>query len=86
VDPYVNETIALHAIIHRFNPEITALAHTHLPATVTWGTSGAYRRFMTRRAVSWPAVWALWRKNIQARRRVKTEYVPLPRQWRSTRR
>jgi len=38
VDPYVNETIALHAVIHRFNPEITALAHTHPPATVTWGT------------------------------------------------
>ena len=38
VDPYVNDTIALHAVIHRLNPQITALAHTHPPATVTWGT------------------------------------------------
>ena len=38
VDPYVNDTIALHAVIHRFNPQITALAHTHPPATVTYGT------------------------------------------------
>jgi len=38
VDPYVNETIALHAVIHRYNPQITALAHTHPPATITWGT------------------------------------------------
>jgi ribulose-5-phosphate 4-epimerase/fuculose-1-phosphate aldolase len=34
----VNETIALHAVIHRYNPQITALVHTHPPATVTWGT------------------------------------------------
>jgi len=38
VDPYVNETIALHAVIHRHNPQIVALAHTHPPATITWGT------------------------------------------------
>ncbi|MGC2694313.1 MAG: class II aldolase/adducin family protein [Candidatus Angelobacter sp.] len=38
VDPYVNDTIALHAVIHRYNPHITALAHTHPPATVSWGT------------------------------------------------
>ena len=38
VDPYVNDTIALHAVIHRLNPQITALAHTHPPATVSWGT------------------------------------------------
>lgn len=38
VDPYVNETIALHAIIHRLNPQIVALMHTHPPATVSWGT------------------------------------------------
>jgi len=38
VDPYVNETIALHAVIHRHNPRIIALAHTHPPATVSWGT------------------------------------------------
>src|SRR5258708_18372809 len=38
IDPYVNDTIALHAVIHRFNPQITALAHTHPPATVSWGT------------------------------------------------
>ncbi|HLW53138.1 MAG TPA: class II aldolase/adducin family protein [Candidatus Angelobacter sp.] len=38
VDPYVNDTIALHAVIHRYNPQITALAHTHPPATVTYGT------------------------------------------------
>lgn len=41
VDPYVNDTIALHAVIHRYNPQITALAHTHPPATVTFG---AFRR------------------------------------------
>lgn len=38
VDPYVNETIALHAVIHRHNPQIVALAHTHPPATITFGT------------------------------------------------
>lgn len=38
VDPYVNSTIALHAVIHRYNPQIAALAHTHPPATVTYGT------------------------------------------------
>lgn len=38
VDPYVNDTIALHAVIHRHNPRIMALAHTHPPAAVTWGT------------------------------------------------
>lgn len=38
VDPYVNDTIALHAVIHRCNPQIVALVHTHPPATVSWGT------------------------------------------------
>ena len=38
VDPYVNDTIALHAVIHRYNPQIAALVHTHPPATVTYGT------------------------------------------------
>ena len=38
VDPYVNETIALHALIHRHNPQIAALIHTHPPATITYGT------------------------------------------------
>jgi ribulose-5-phosphate 4-epimerase/fuculose-1-phosphate aldolase len=38
VDPYVNNTIALHAVIHRYNPQIAALVHTHPPATVTYGT------------------------------------------------
>jgi ribulose-5-phosphate 4-epimerase/fuculose-1-phosphate aldolase len=41
VDPYVNDTIALHAVIHRYNPQIVALVHTHPPATVTYG---AFRR------------------------------------------
>ncbi len=36
VSPYVNETIALHGIIHRENPHAKAVAHTHAPATVTW--------------------------------------------------
>src|SRR5215471_17964362 len=38
VDPYVNDTIALHAVIHRLHPQIAALVHTHPPATVSWGT------------------------------------------------
>lgn len=38
VDPYVNDTIALHAVIHRYNPQIAAVIHTHPPATVTFGT------------------------------------------------
>jgi len=38
VNPYVNDTIALHAVIHRYNPQIVALIHTHPPATVSWGT------------------------------------------------
>lgn len=38
VDPYVNDTIALHAVIHRYNPQIGAVVHTHPPSTVTYGT------------------------------------------------
>src|SRR5260370_35868698 len=38
VDPYVNNQIALHAVIHRYNPQIAAVVHTHPPATVTYGT------------------------------------------------
>ncbi|PYP91776.1 MAG: hypothetical protein DMG65_06340 [Candidatus Angelobacter sp. Gp1-AA117] len=38
VNPYVNETIHLHGVIHRYNPHIAAVAHTHPPATVTWTT------------------------------------------------
>jgi L-fuculose-phosphate aldolase len=34
----VNETIRLHGVIHRRNPSIVAVAHTHPPATVTLGT------------------------------------------------
>ncbi len=33
---WVNETIALHGVIHRENPSIVAVAHTHPPASVTW--------------------------------------------------
>lgn len=32
----VNDTIALHGIIHRENPQAVAVVHTHGPATVTW--------------------------------------------------
>jgi ribulose-5-phosphate 4-epimerase/fuculose-1-phosphate aldolase len=38
VNPYVNETINLHAVIHRYNPQIAAVLHTHPPAAVTWST------------------------------------------------
>lgn len=38
VRPYVNETIHLHGVIHRYNPHIAAVAHTHPPNTVTWTT------------------------------------------------
>ncbi|HWG51299.1 MAG TPA: class II aldolase/adducin family protein [Candidatus Acidoferrales bacterium] len=38
VKPYVNETIHLHGVIHRYNPHIGAVAHTHPPNTVTWTT------------------------------------------------
>jgi ribulose-5-phosphate 4-epimerase/fuculose-1-phosphate aldolase len=34
----VNETIHLHGIIHRYNPHIAAVAHTHPPNAVTWTT------------------------------------------------
>ena len=33
----VNETIRLHGVIHRKNPTIAAVVHTHPPATVTLG-------------------------------------------------
>jgi ribulose-5-phosphate 4-epimerase/fuculose-1-phosphate aldolase len=36
VKPYVNETIHLHGVIHRYNPHIAAVAHTHPPNAVTW--------------------------------------------------
>src|SRR5512135_1973516 len=38
---WVNDTIALHGVIHRENPSIVAVAHTHPPAAVTWS---AFRR------------------------------------------
>ena len=38
ISPYVNETIALHGIIHREVPQATAIVHTHPPATTTWST------------------------------------------------
>jgi ribulose-5-phosphate 4-epimerase/fuculose-1-phosphate aldolase len=36
VNPYINDTIALHGVIHRYNPHVIAVAHTHPPATVTF--------------------------------------------------
>jgi ribulose-5-phosphate 4-epimerase/fuculose-1-phosphate aldolase len=33
---FVNDTIRLHGVIHRRNPEVIALAHTHPPAVVTF--------------------------------------------------
>lgn len=38
VEPYVNDTITLHGIVHRENPQAVAVVHTHPPATVTWST------------------------------------------------
>lgn len=38
VKPYVNETIHLHGVIHRYNPHIGAVVHTHPPNAVTWST------------------------------------------------
>jgi ribulose-5-phosphate 4-epimerase/fuculose-1-phosphate aldolase len=34
----VNETMQLHGVIHRYNPGIVAVVHTHPPAVVTYGT------------------------------------------------
>ena len=36
VSPYVNDTIQLHGVIHRYNPRVVAVVHTHPPATVTF--------------------------------------------------
>ena len=33
---FVNDTIRLHGVIHKHNPEIVAVAHTHPPAVVTF--------------------------------------------------
>jgi len=33
---YVNDTIRLHGVIHKHNPDIVAVAHTHPPAVVTF--------------------------------------------------
>ncbi len=38
---YVNDTIRLHGIIHRENPQATVVMHTHPPAVVTYS---AFRR------------------------------------------
>jgi ribulose-5-phosphate 4-epimerase/fuculose-1-phosphate aldolase len=35
---YVNDTIRLHGIIHRENPQATVVMHTHPPAVVTFST------------------------------------------------
>jgi L-fuculose-phosphate aldolase len=32
----VNDTIRLHGVIHKVNPDVVAVAHTHPPATVTF--------------------------------------------------
>ena len=40
-DAYVNDTIRLHGIIHRENPQATVVMHTHPPAVVTFS---AFRR------------------------------------------
>src|ERR1035441_73510 len=32
----VNETVELHGVIHRYNPQIACALHTHPPATVTF--------------------------------------------------
>lgn len=37
-DARVNETVELHGVIHRYNPQIACALHTHPPATVTWST------------------------------------------------
>ena len=34
----VNETVELHGVIHRYNPELVCALHTHPPATVTFST------------------------------------------------
>ena len=36
----VNDTIRLHGVIHKYNPGITAVAHTHPPGVVTYSTLG----------------------------------------------
>jgi len=36
----VNDTIRLHGVIHKYNPGIAAVAHTHPPAVVTYSTLG----------------------------------------------
>ncbi len=33
---YVNDTIRLHGVIHKYNPEFVAVAHTHPPGVVTY--------------------------------------------------
>jgi len=36
----VNDTIRLHGVIHKYNPGIAAVAHTHPPGVVTFSTLG----------------------------------------------
>jgi ribulose-5-phosphate 4-epimerase/fuculose-1-phosphate aldolase len=36
----VNDTIRLHGVIHKYNPRIAAVVHTHPPAVVTYSTLG----------------------------------------------
>jgi ribulose-5-phosphate 4-epimerase/fuculose-1-phosphate aldolase len=36
----VNETIRLHGVIHKYNPGVAAVAHTHPPGVVTYSTLG----------------------------------------------
>lgn len=35
---FVNETIRLHGVLHRMNPDVVAIAHTHPPAVVTFSS------------------------------------------------
>jgi len=72
VDPYVNDTIALHAVIHRYNPQIVALAHTHPPAAVSWGTFRRLPEIYDQESCILAGDVALWKKTIQAQPPAKT--------------
>ena len=61
----VNETVELHGVIHRYNPELVCALHTHPPATVTFSVFRKCRKSTIRKAASSPEMLRWWKKTTK---------------------
>ena len=80
----VNGTIRLHGVIHKRNPHIIAVAHTHPPATITLGTLRVVPEIWDQESclLAGDATWPT--KTTTASRRAKTASARSPRRSRRT--